>query len=185
MWNVVNTDKGEIKRIPSPTVMSHPLSLIIIYRVTHPLESFVYIGLYSVCYKELTYISPSCQLSRKRKPVKSSDSSLEISQRRGHRHIIWLISFKNYQGIWRIQIIWLVFRYFSRDRTNNLTCLLIFLLWKDGMTWLTPIPYILHCSDVDNHYVIVSSHGTDVLLLLAHITRIPGRTQYVDENWNI
>ena len=47
------------------------------------------------------------------------------------------------------------------------------------MARLTPIIYILHCSDVDNHYVIVSSHGTDVMLLLAHITRthvhVPGR----------
>ena len=37
------------------------------------------------------------------------------------------------------------------------------------------IIHVLHCSDMDNHYAIVSSHGTDVLLLLAHITRIPGR----------
>ena len=87
------------------------------------------------------------------------------------------ISFKMYQGIGRIQIIWLVFRYFSKNKTqsNHLTCLLIFFLWKDGMTRLRPITHILHCSDVDNHYVIVSSHGTDVLPLLAHNTRIPGR----------
>ena len=177
---------------------------------------------YSVYYKELTYISSSCQLSRKMTPSlglnnvhkrglkhyhcisrkmtpanlqRPSDSSLEIYQRRGHRHIIWLISFKMYQGIGHLQIIWLVFRYLSMNRrpSNHMISLSIFLKeydivksfdlsldifplkgWHDQMPRLTPRTYTLHCSDVDNHYVIVSSYGTDVLSLLAHITRIPG-----------
>ena len=78
---------------------------------------------------------------------KSSESYFDISQWIGH-----------------LQIIWLVYQYFSRNRTqsNNLTCLLIFLLWKDGMTRLTPMPCALYRCYVNNYCVILSSHGTDV-----------------------
>ena len=164
MWSckvcrVVHSDKGKIKRIPSPTVMSHLLLLIMLYRATHPPELPVLIK-----YKELAYqfLLPA---------FKEEDSQIirlvfrYFSRIRTHSNHLTRISILSIsQCIRHLQIIWLVFRYFSRNRTqsNHLTCLLIFLLWNNGMTRLTPMPCTYYRYCVNNHCVIVSSHGTDV-----------------------